>query len=49
MTQFLQERMNQFFSPKSNFGAFFGIGASIRIGREIQCLPYAGFLIVFDK
>ena len=22
---------------------FFGIGATIRIGREIQCLPYAGF------
>ena len=21
----------------------FGIGAIIRIGREIQCLPYAGF------
>ena len=24
---------------------FFGIGATIRIGREILCLPYAGFLI----
>ena len=22
----------------------YGIGATIRIGREIQCLPYAGFL-----
>ena len=21
----------------------FGIGATIRIGQEIQCLPYAGF------
>ena len=21
----------------------FGIGASIRIGQKIQCLPYAGF------
>ena len=24
-----------------------GIGAFIRIGREIQCLPYAGFLILY--
>ena len=23
----------------------YGIGANIRIGREIQCLPYAGFLV----
>ena len=23
-----------------------GIGATIRIGREMLCLPYAGFLIV---
>ena len=23
-----------------------GIGATIRIGREIQCLPYAGFLML---
>ena len=23
----------------------YAIGATIRIGREIQCLPYAGFLI----
>ena len=22
---------------------FFGIGATIRIGREMRCLPYAGF------
>ena len=35
--------MHHFFQKKSNFGAFFGIGASIRMGREIQCLPYAGF------
>ena len=24
----------------------FGIGATIRIGREIQCLPYAGFFVI---
>ena len=33
---------------KANFallaGFFFGIGATIRIGLEILCLPYAGFL-----
>ena len=23
-----------------------GIGASIRIGREIRCLPYVGFLMI---
>ena len=23
----------------------FGIGATIRIGQEIQCLPYAGFFL----
>ena len=26
---------------------FFGIGATIRIGREILCLPYAGFFQKF--
>ena len=24
----------------------YGIGATIRIGREIQCLPYTGFLFI---
>ena len=24
-----------------------GIGATIRIGREILCLPYAGFVYVY--
>ena len=24
-----------------------GIGATIRIGREMLCLPYAGFLIIY--
>ena len=24
---------------------FFGIGATIRIGREMLCLPYAGFFL----
>ena len=24
---------------------FFGIGATIRIGREILCLPYAGLFL----
>ena len=29
---------------------FFCIGATIRIGREILCLPYAGiFLILYQK
>ena len=34
---------------KSNFGGFFGIRASIRIGREIHCPPYAGFFILILK
>ena len=25
-----------------------GVGAFIRIGREIQCLPYAGYLFFFS-
>ena len=25
----------------------FGIGATIHIGREIQCLTYSGFSVVF--
>ena len=32
-----------FFYRKKNTPKKHGIGASIRIGREIQCLPYAGF------
>ena len=30
------------------YGNFYdiGIGATIRIGREIQCLPYAGFFFI---
>ena len=24
---------------------YYGIGATIRIGREVLCLPYAGFLL----
>ena len=28
-----------------NENTLFGIGASIGIGREIWCLPYAGFLL----
>ena len=27
----------------------FGIGAPIRIGQEIQCLPYAGFFIILSN
>ena len=33
------------FSEKLGFGVFlvyYGIGATIRIGREMICLPYAG-------
>ena len=26
---------------------FFGIGATIRIGRENLCLPYVGFFVSF--
>ena len=26
-----------------------GIGATIRIGQEILCLPYAGFLQIFSQ
>ena len=26
-----------------------GLGATIRIGREIRCLPYAGFLLYHPK
>jgi hypothetical protein len=25
---------------------FYGIGATIRIGREMLCLPYAGFFLL---
>ena len=28
---------------------FFCIGASISIGREIQCLPHAGFFLCWSK
>ena len=28
----------------ASLAGFFGIGATIRIGREMHCLPYAGFL-----
>ena len=28
---------------------FFCIGASISIGREIRCLPYAGFFLLLMK
>ena len=28
---------------------YYGIGATIRIGREILCLPYAGFFKILNK
>ena len=28
---------------------FFGSGATISIGRKIQCLPYAGFCLKLSK
>ena len=28
---------------------YFGVGASIRIGRDIKCLPYAGFVLSFFR
>ena len=31
--------------PFLSISVRFGIGATIRIGQEIQCLPYAGFFI----
>ena len=37
-------------SPKEeekSLYVFFCIGASISIGREIRCLPYAGFFLFF--
>ena len=34
---------NYWIDPHPHFGAFFGIGAAIHIGREIQCLLCAGF------
>ena len=37
--------MHLFFSSKKKeLLGFFGIGASIRIGQEIQCLQYAGLI-----
>ena len=39
-------------SPRENLALLanlFGIGATIRIGWEIQCLPYAGFLFYRNK
>ena len=32
--------------PFLSISFHFGIGATIRIGRESQCLPYAGFLAI---
>ena len=31
--------------PFPSISIYFGIGASFRIGQEIQCVPYAGFLV----
>ena len=31
--------------PFLSISVRFGINATIRIGREIQCLPYAGFFV----
>ena len=36
--------MDPHLQKKMSISVRFGIGATIRIGREIQCLPYAGFL-----
>ena len=50
---FLSVTFHRIFSEASHWPSDFflmqiaylsGIGASIRIGREIRCLPYAGFL-----
>ena len=37
--------MHDFFSLSKNLGSC-GIGATIRIGREMLCLPYAGFFLL---
>ena len=45
--------VNSVWVPLQVPGTYTGIGAAIRIGREIQCLPYAGFLkstiLMFDN
>ena len=40
-----KEKGNEKNYPFLSISVRFGIGAPIRIGREIQCLPYAGFFI----
>ena len=34
------------FGPFLSLSVRFGIGATIRTHREIQCLPYAGFFAI---
>ena len=45
--QFKEEKLNnkKWLPPqnKLSISVCFGIGATIRIGQQIQCLPYAGF------
>ena len=37
------QRKNSFLANFALLARFFGIGATIRIGREMLCLPYAGY------
>ena len=41
---FLNPPKKPFDAKKKFFFSLHGIGDTIHIGREIQCLPYAGFL-----
>ena len=43
MKPFCKKKSASKFFKKSNLLAFFGIVAFIRIGQDIQCLPYAEF------
>ena len=41
--------LQPFFSdPKMAISVQFGIGDTVRIGREIQCLLYAGFFFIYQ-
>ena len=33
-------------NKNKNLNCCYGIGATIRIGQKIQCLPYAGFVVL---
>ena len=45
----LKKKKNNNVDPPIHFFSLHGNGETIRIGREIQCLPYAGFLLSIVK